>query len=63
MQDGDLVRWKAFSITRKDNLWQGPSLLVRYDKLMKTCYVLVNGVVEPMRAENVQKWGKRGLDV
>lgn len=63
MQDGDLVRWRAFSLTREDNPWQGPSLLVKYDKLMKVCYVLVEGTVEAMRAENVQKWGKRGLDV
>jgi hypothetical protein len=30
---------------------------------MKVCYVLVEGIVEAMRAENVQKWGKRGVDV
>ena len=63
MEAGDLVRWRAFSLTREDNPWHGPALLVRYDKLMKTCYVLVDGVVEPMRPSNVQKWGKRGTDV
>jgi hypothetical protein len=60
---GDLVRWRAFSLNRRDNPWMGPALLVKYDKLMKVCYVLVEGTVEAMRAENVQKWGKRGLDV
>ena len=63
MKDGDLVRWRAFSIARNDNPWKGPALLVKYDKIMKTCYVLIDGVIEPMRPENVQKWGKRGLDV
>lgn len=63
MKEGDLVRWRAFSISRRDNPWHGPALLVKYDKLMKMCYVLIDGVVEAMRAENVQKWGKRGLNV
>ena len=68
MKAGDLVRWTPFTLDReeiKNPTWYGPDLLVRYDKLMKCCEVLVSrtGRIEKMRANLVQKYGKRGLDV
>lgn len=68
MKVGDLVRWTPFTLDKeemKNPTWYGPDLLVGYDKLMKTCRVLVKstGKIEKMRANLVQKYGKRGLDV
>jgi hypothetical protein len=68
MKAGDLVRWTPFTLDReemKNPTWHGPDLLVRYDKLMKCCEVLISrtGRIEKMRANLVQKYGKRGLDV
>ena len=68
MKVGDLVRWTYFTLDKeeiKNPTWYGPDLLVGYDKLMKTCRILVkeSGRIELMRANLVQKYGKRGLDV
>jgi hypothetical protein len=68
MKAGDLVRWTPFTLDReeiKNPTWYGPDLLVNYNKLMKTCKVLIGrtGRIEKMRANLVQKYGKRGLDV
>lgn len=65
MKAGDLVRYRNDGFLGEYDYceWYGPALLLSYDKLMKTAIVLNSaGDKIHLRAEHVQKLGRRGVN-
>ena len=68
MKEGDLVRFvKLEELPSSRHLWctidkLHIGMLVKHDKLMSTCYILYEGSIIKMRAELVEKAGRKDLE-